>query len=185
MRRFAAAIDRLTGGTGRLVSWLTLAMVLVGAFNAVARYLGRSIGWSLASNGWLELQWYLFSLVFLLAAAWGLATDAHVRVDVVYSRLSDRGRAWIDLLGSLLLLLPFCVFVLVVSWPAVRASWQVREVSSDPGGLTRYPLKAMILVAFVLLALQGLAEVARAWDRLRRGDTGGDDVAPRPREVRL
>src|SRR5690606_6001534 len=117
MLRIAAAIDRVTGAVGRAVAWLTVLMTAVGAFNAIARYLGRFIGVNLASNAWLELQWYLFSVIFLLGAAWVLREDAHVRVDVFYSRLSARGQALIDLLGTLLLLIPFSAFVLWVSIP--------------------------------------------------------------------
>lgn len=165
--RAAAGIDRLNGWIGSAVSWLVLAMALLGAFNAVARYLGRYAGRPLTANVFLELQWYLFSLVFLLAAAWVLRQDAHVRVDVLYGRLPLRAQVWIDLAGGVLLLLPFCVFVLVVSWPTVHASWVIREGSPDPGGLPRYPLKAVILVAFGLLLLQGFAEAIKAIARLR------------------
>jgi TRAP-type mannitol/chloroaromatic compound transport system permease small subunit len=94
--------------------WL---MVLVGAFNAVARYLGRFLGVHLSSNAYIELQWYLFSLVFLLGAAWVLREDAHVRVDVLYARVTARTQAIIDILGTLLLLVPFSAFVLWVSRP--------------------------------------------------------------------
>ncbi|HVS02790.1 MAG TPA: TRAP transporter small permease subunit [Thermoanaerobaculia bacterium] len=163
----ANAIDRLTGWVGRAVAWLALVMVLVGAFNALARYGGRFIGVNLSSNLYLELQWYLFSVLFLLAAPWALREDAHVRVDVVFSRLSPRARAWVDVLGLLLLLLPFCAFTLWLSWPSVRASWAIREGSPDPGGLPRYPLKAVVLVCFALLLAQAAAELIRRLARLR------------------
>lgn len=159
--RWTAAIDRLSDLAGRATLWLVGIMVLVGAFNAVARYLGRTTGTNLSSNAYLELQWYLFSVVFLLGGAYALRHDAHVRVDLLLGRLGERGRAWIDLAGGLVFLLPFCVFMLVVSWPSVAASWAVRETSPDPGGLPRYPIKAMILVGFALLLLQGIAEVAK------------------------
>ncbi len=163
------AVDALSEWTGSAVRWLVGVMVLVGAFNAVARYLSRWTGVSLASNAYVELQWYLFSVVFLLGGAYALRHDAHVRVDVLYGRLGERRRAWIDLLGTLLFLLPFSAFMLVVSWPSVAASWRVREVSPDPGGLPRYPVKALILVAFVLLLLQGLAEAVKRVQVLRGG----------------
>jgi TRAP-type mannitol/chloroaromatic compound transport system permease small subunit len=159
--RVYRTLDRLSEGTGEIVRWLTLLMVLVAAFNAVARYAGRFIGFNLSSNAWLELQWYMFSGVFLLGAACTLREDAHVRVDVLYGRLSWRPRAWIDLIGSLLFLLPFSIFGLIVSWPMVRNSWSILEGSPDPGGLPRYPIKSMILVGFFLLMLQGVAEVLR------------------------
>ncbi len=172
-------MDRMTGGLGRFISWLTLAMVLIGAYNAIARYLGRFIGVNLSSNLYLELQWYLFSLIFLLGAGFALKDDAHVRVDVVYGRLRTRTRALINVIGATLMLIPFSIFVLWVSWPSIRNSWVVREASPDPGGLPRYPLKAVILVAFVLLLAQGVAElcrdvgVLRRWRADRERDDGG------------
>ena len=175
LARFVAWTDRLNTRLGVAVSWLTLAMVAVGAYNAVVRYLGRFTGWNLSSNAYLELQWYMFSLVFLLGAAYALLTGAHVRVDVIFSRLPERWRRRIDLWGSLLFLIPFAVFGLVMSWPAVRNSWAVLEVSSDPGGLPRYPIKTVLLVAFTLLALQGLAEAARNWLRLRALKAGAEE----------
>jgi TRAP-type mannitol/chloroaromatic compound transport system permease small subunit len=165
--RLSRAIDALNRTVGRWVSWLTFAMVLVGAFNAVARYFDRAAGGGLSSNAYVELQWYLFSLVFLLGAPYALRADAHVRVDVLYGRLSARGKAWIDLVGGILFLIPFCLFALVVSWPSVRDSWSVREISPDPGGLARWPIKAAVLVAFGLLLLQGLSETIKRAALLR------------------
>ena len=165
--RVSAAIDRVTGAVGRAAAWLALVMVLVGAFNAVARYLGRYVGVNLSANVYLELQWYLFSMLFLLGAAWALRENAHVRVDVMFARLSERGQSLINILGTLLLLVPFCTFVLWVSVPVVRNSWIIREGSPDPGGLPRYPLKAMILVCFVLLLLQAVSELIKEVHRFR------------------
>jgi TRAP-type mannitol/chloroaromatic compound transport system permease small subunit len=162
------------------VAWLTLVMVLVGSFNALARYFGRWAGVNLSSNAWLELQWYLFSLVFLLGAAHTLERGAHVRVDVLYGRLSLRARAWIDLLGALLFLVPFTLFALWVSWPAVRNSWAIREGSGDPGGLPRFPIKTAILVGFGLLLVQGLSEAVKAAARLRAGATPAEPIASEP-----
>jgi TRAP-type mannitol/chloroaromatic compound transport system permease small subunit len=136
-------------------------MVLLGSFNAIVRYLGPLVGLNLSSNAYIEAQWYLFTLLFLLAAAYTLKHDRHVRVDVWYSRLSRRAQAWIDLVGGVLFLIPFTLFGLWVTWPAVRASWRIMEGSPDPGGLPRYPIRTVILVAFLLLALQGVAEVIR------------------------
>ena len=154
-------VERLNRGLGRLAGWLVLAMVLLGAFNAIARYLGRYVGVNLSSNAYLELQWYLFSLVFLLGGAYTLLRDDHVRVDVLYGRLSRRARGLVDLAGTVVLLVPFAIFVLWVSWPAVRNSWAVLEGSPDPGGLPRYPIRTMILVGFALLLLHGLARLPR------------------------
>tara|TARA_B100000530_G_scaffold280454_1_gene194002 strand:- start:538 stop:1053 length:516 start_codon:yes stop_codon:yes gene_type:complete len=156
-----AKIDGFTNRVGSWVSWMTLLMVVVGAFNAVARYLGKWVGVHLSSNAYIEAQWYLFSLIFLLGAAHTLQRDQHVRVDVLYSRLSTAGKAWLDLIGTALFLVPFSIFGLIVSWPAVRNSWAVWEVSPDPGGLARYPIKTMMLVCFALLLLQALSELLK------------------------
>ncbi len=165
--RFSRAIDRMNGAIGSVISWLVVVMILIGAFNAVARYLGRFTGWNLSSNAYLELQWYLFSLVFLLGAAWTLRENAHVRVDVLYSRLSARSQAWINTVGAVVFLLPFAVFGFVMSIETVVDSWKVLEGSPDPGGLPRYPLKTMIPVAFVLLFVQGLSELFKSMAVLR------------------
>lgn len=185
MRRwlaFSGAVDRFNERLGRGISWLALVMVLIGAYNAVARYLGRFLGANLSSNAYIELQWYLFSALFLLGAAYTLKRDAHVRVDVFYGRLRARGRAWINLLGTLLFLIPFCGFGLWVSWPSVRNSWAVREVSPDPGGLPRYPIKTVILIAFALLLVQGVALIIRQIAILA-GSTAKDDGPHRPEGV--
>jgi TRAP-type mannitol/chloroaromatic compound transport system permease small subunit len=157
--RIARLIDALNERLGRVICWLTLAMVLIASTNAVARKLGRWAGRNLTSNAWIEAQWYLFSAVFLLGAAYALKQNAHVRVDVVYDRLSARARAWINLLGSLLFLLPFSIVMLAVCWGPVAASWSVGEMSPDPGGLPRYPIKTLLPIAFILLILQGIAEI--------------------------
>lgn len=174
--RLSAAIDWMTERVGRIVAWLVVLMVVVASYNAVARYLGRYIGRNFSSNAYVELQWYLFSLVFLLCAGWALKEDSHVRVDVFYGRVSERTRAWINLLGGIFLMVPFCIFVLWASIPSVRNSWAAREVSADPGGLVRYPLKAMILVGFVLLLLQGFSEIIRTVQVLRH--VPGSHVTP-------
>lgn len=176
LKRLSSAIDALNDGIGAAIRWLALAMVLIGAYNAIARYLTRYTAMSLSSNAYLDLQWYLFSLIFLLGAAYGLRHDVHVRVDVLYSRLARRTRAWIDLAGTILFLLPFSVVMLWMAWPAVRNSWKIKEVSPDPGGLPRYPIKAVIVVSFALLFLQGASQAIKLVGVLR-GEAGpGEDL---------
>ena len=176
--KLSDSIDRFSERTGRVVYWLTLAMVIVGSFNAVVRYLDKYTGLGLSSNTYIELQWYLFGLVFLLGAAYTLKDNAHVRVDVFYGRLSRRGRAWINIAGTVLFLLPFCVTMIVVSWPAVRNSWAVLEASPDPGGLPRYPIKSIIPIAFALLIVQGISMLIKEIAIITGHDAGEDASEP-------
>ncbi len=171
--RLSRWIDRLNLALGRLVAWLALLMIAIGAYNALARYLGRFIGFNLSSNAYLELQQYLFSALVLLAAAGVLAKDEHVRVDVLYGRLGRRARSWIDLVGALLFLIPFCAFTLALAWPAVSNSWAIFEQSPDPGGLPRYPLKSLVPIAFTLLILQGVSQAIVQVARLRGHEPEG------------
>ena len=154
--RLSRAIDRLNDAVGHLVYWLVLAAVVVSAGNAMIRYT-----LDLSSNAWLELQWYLYSAVFLLAAGYTLLHNEHVRIDVIYSHLPPRVRAWIDLLGSLFFLLPMALIILVLSWPMVVESIERNEYSSDAGGLLRWPVKLLIPVGFLLLTLQGFSEIIK------------------------
>ncbi len=160
-------IDRLNRGLGRAVAWLLLVMVAIGAYNAIARWSEKYTGVPLSSNAWLELQWYLFSLVFLLGAPWALRRGDHVRVDVIYGGLPERGRWWIDLFGTLIFLIPFCIFAVWISIDFVADSWAEGEMSNDPGGLPRWPLKPVVPIAFLLILLQGVSELCKRVALLR------------------
>ncbi|ODU25962.1 MAG: C4-dicarboxylate ABC transporter [Thiobacillus sp. SCN 62-729] len=165
----ARLIDALTERIGRLVIWLVLAATLISAGNALARYtLGES------SNAWLEIQWYLFGALFLLAAGYTLKHNGHVRIDIFYNRLGPRGQAWIDLAGGLLFLLPMAVLLAWLAWPIFHEAWVTHETSPDAGGLLRWPVKLLLPVGFALLALQGVAEVIK-----RIGVLSGHLVLPR------
>lgn len=153
---FSRLIDRLNGLIGRLVYWLILVSVIVSSGNATVRYI-----FSRSSNGWLEIQWYLFSAVFLLGAGYTLLNNEHVRIDIIYGRLSPRGRAWIDLLGGLFFLLPMALIIMSLAWPMFMDSWVRNEYSTDAGGLIRWPVKLLIPVGFFLLVLQGLSEIIK------------------------
>lgn len=162
-------IDALSSAVGRATGFLVIVIALLGAGNAVARYISRFTDVSLSSNAWLELQWYLFAIIFLLGAAVTLRDNAHVRVDVLFHRLSPRARAWIDLCGAALFLIPFCVIMIWVCWNPTHSSWAIREMSPDPGGLPRWPIKMAVPIAFALLLLQALANLARTVAVLRHG----------------
>lgn len=169
MERIFTWIEHLSEWIGRLVSWLVLVVVLVGSWNAAARYLGKGLGVELSANALQDMQWFGFSLVFLLGAAWTLQRDEHVRVDVIYHRLPERTRAWINVAGHALFLIPFCLVLIWASWPMVRDAWAIREQSPDPGGLPRFPIKAALPAGFALLLAQGLATLARELRRARGG----------------
>ena len=159
--RIGERIDLFNDWVGRIISWLVGAMVLLGVYNAVTRKLSQTIGVDLSSNAYIEGQWYMFSLVFLWGAAYTLKHGAHVRVDVLYSRISRKKQAWVDIAGTVLFLIPLCLVILWVSTPYASESWRIFEVSPDPGGLPRYLIKTAIPVAFVLLLLQAFSELIK------------------------
>lgn len=152
----SSIIDRMNEVIGRTMGWLILIAVLVSATNAVIRKL-----FSVSSNAWLELQWYLFGAAFLLAAAYTLRENGHVRIDVLYGRVSEKTRQWIDLLGHLFFLMPFSVLMVVYLVPYTVQSFTSGEVSTNSGGLIIWPAKAMMLVGFVLLTIQGVSEIIK------------------------
>ncbi|MGB3545074.1 TRAP transporter small permease subunit [Rubrivirga sp.] len=154
--------DRLSSAVGWLASRLVVVLVVSGGLAALFRYVGPMLGVSPALNALGDIQWMVFSAVFLLGAAWGLSDDAHVRVDVVYGRLRPRGRAIIDLLGTVLLLLPLCALLLWASWPAVLEAIAIRESALDAGGLARWPVKLLVPLGLGLLAVQGVAQALKA-----------------------
>jgi len=149
-------IDALNESVGRAVLWLVLAATLISAANAGMRY-----AFDMASNAWLEMQWYLFAAIFLLAAGYTLKHNGHVRIDILYGRLTERRRAWVDLIGSLFFLLPFSLLLLWFSWPGFIDAFQHSEMSPDAGGLLRWPVRLLIPLGFALLALQGFSEIVK------------------------
>jgi TRAP-type mannitol/chloroaromatic compound transport system permease small subunit len=163
--RLASLLDALSERIGRLVSWLTLGMVLATVTVVVMRYAaGMGLIWLQESINWMH------SLVFMLGAAYTLKADEHVRVDVFYRGMSERRKAVINLAGTILFLLPLCAFLVVESWQYVATSWRIAERSREAGGLPMiYLLKTVIPAMAVLLALQGLSMVLRAGQRLRGG----------------
>ena len=165
----ARLIDALTERVGRVVIWLVLVATLISAGNALTRYLlGES------SNAWLEIQWYLFGAMFMLAAGYTLKHNGHVRIDILYNRFGPRGQAWIDLAGGLLFLLPMALLLMWLAWPMFHEAWVTHEMSPDAGGLVRWPVKLLLPAGFALLALQGVAEVIK-----RIGVLSGHLVLPR------
>ena len=158
MQLLVNGIQRLNSAVGKAISYLTIALVLVIITDVLLRYF-----FSATSAASFELEWHLFAATFLLGAAWTLKEDRHVRVDLFYQRFSDRGKAWVNLIGSLFLLLPFCYVSFAESLSFVSSSFAVRETSPDPGGLpARYIIKSAIPIGFFLLGLQGVANVLKS-----------------------
>ncbi|MEQ1944892.1 TRAP transporter small permease subunit [Mesorhizobium sp. VNQ89] len=149
-------IDRFNEIVGKSVSWLILVAILVSAANAVVR---KTLNTS--SNAWLELQWYLFGAAFLLAAAYTLKQNEHIRIDIVYGAFSRRVQHWIDLLGHIFFLMPFTILMIAYFIPYVGQSFRSGEMSSSAGGLIIWPAKALLLAGFVLLGLQGISEIIK------------------------
>jgi len=154
--RFSGLIDALNEFVGRALYWLVLAAVLVSSGNALMRY-----SFSLSSNAWLELQWYLFGAVFLLCAGYTLLHNEHIRIDVLAGRLSRRAQSWIDVFGIVLFLLPMALIIMWLSWPIFVDAYVHKEMSGNAGGLIRWPAKLLIPVGFFLLALQGVSELIK------------------------
>ncbi|HTJ98226.1 MAG TPA: TRAP transporter small permease subunit [Bordetella sp.] len=149
-------IDALNARVGRTVAWATLLVVLVSAGNAVVRKVFHN-----SSNAWLELQWYLFGAMFLLSAGYTLLRNEHVRVDILSSRLSRRKQIGIEIFGVLFFLLPVCCLILALSWPVFVDSYASNEMSSNSGGLVRWPVKLLIPIGFGLLVLAGISHLIK------------------------
>jgi TRAP-type mannitol/chloroaromatic compound transport system permease small subunit len=149
-------IDKVNEVIGRWVAWLILVSILVSAGNAVIRK-----AFNTSSNAWLELQWYLFGAAFLLASAYTLRQNEHIRIDVVYFLFSRRVQHWIDLLGHILFLMPFALLMIFYLVPYVSLSFRSGEMSINAGGLIVWPAKAMLLVGFLLLGIQGVSEIIK------------------------
>ena len=160
--RLSGAIDGVNERFGRIADWCVLLACLISAGNALVRY-----GFSFSSNAWLEIQWYLFAAMFMLGAPYTLKRNEHVRVDVIYGNLSPRLKLWVDLLGGILFLMPPVLIIGWMSWPLFYDSWQSGEVSSNAGGLIRWPVKLLLPLGFGLLALQGLSEIIKRIAALR------------------
>lgn len=149
-------IDKINERVGKGAFWLVLLMTIVSSGNAVVRFL-----FDYSSNGLLEIQWYLFAAIFLLCSPYTLQKNEHVRIDVISGKFSPRGLAIIDIIGTLFFLLPMVVLVLWLSLPLVADSFRINEMSANAGGLIRWPVKALLPLGFLLLALQGVSELIK------------------------
>ncbi|MCW2243686.1 TRAP transporter small permease subunit [Azospirillum canadense] len=154
--RISGLIDAVNNGIGKLVYWLVLAAVVVSSVNAVVRY---SINYS--SNAWLELQWYLFAAIFMLCSGYTFLRNEHIRIDIILGRFSRRAQAAVDVFGIVVFLFPMAILIMWLSWPMFMDSFRTGEMSSDAGGLIRWPAKLLVPVGFFLLSAQGLSELIK------------------------
>ena len=154
--QFSALIDALNEKIGVICNWLVLLACVVSAGNAMVRY-----AYDTSSNAWLEVQWYMFAVIVMFGASYTLKRNEHVRVDLFYMTLSRRGQLWVDILGTLIFLLPTCAILAWLSWPFFMQSFNVYEHSSNAGGLLRWPIKLVLPLGFALVALQGLSELIK------------------------
>ena len=165
MRSFlalSAAIDQVNEKIGYICNFLVLAACIVSAANAMIRY---AFGYS--SNGWLELQWYMFAILVMFGASYTFKRNEHVRVEIMYLMLPERGQLWLDMIGTLFFLIPSCLLLAYLSWPFFMQSYSIGEMSGNAGGLVRWPIKFVIPSGFVMLALQGVSEVIKRIAALR------------------
>lgn len=149
-------IDRFNNGIGKLIGWLVLAAVLISAGNAIVRK-----AFSIGSNSMLEIQWYLFAAVFMLGAGYAFLRNVHVRIDFISSKLSKRTNTIIDILGIIIFLIPLCLILINLSWPLFYSAWKIGEMSSNAGGLIRWPVLILIPLGFSLLLLQAFSELIK------------------------
>ena len=160
--KISKAIDLLNDSLGWIANWLVLLACLLSAGNAMSRY-----AFDLSSNAWLEIQWYLFAAIVMLGASHTLRKNEHVRVDILYTHMSERGKEWLDLIGTAVFLVPS---MLVISWysiPFFMQSWSIQEISGNAGGLIRWPVKILVPIGFSLVGLQGISEIIKRAASLR------------------
>jgi TRAP-type mannitol/chloroaromatic compound transport system permease small subunit len=152
----SSAIDLLNEKIGYVCNLLVLAACIVSAGNAMIRY-----AFSYSSNSWLEMQWYMFAILVMFGASYTFKRNEHVRVEIFYLFLTERGQLWLDMIGTLFFLIPSCLLLSYLSWPFFMQSYAVGEISSNAGGLVRWPIKIVVPAGFVMLALQGVSEVIK------------------------
>lgn len=183
--RVSGLLDSLSERVGGVSVYLVIVTVAIGFYNVLVRYIARFIGVQLSSNLFIEMQWYLYSLVFFLGFAYILKNGINVRVDFIYANWSRKRQAMLDFWGHLFLLVPYCVIGIWVTVHPVMTSWRQWEMSPDPDGLPRAPLKTMIIVAFVLLLLQAISELIKLYAVLRDEEEEVEDLAEHQGALRI
>lgn len=156
------AIDWFNQGLGKIANWMVMLACVISAGNAMVRY-----AFDTSSNAWLEVQWYMFTVIVMFGAAYTLKRNEHVRVDIVYMQVGERGQYWIDLIGAIVFLMPACLLLTWLAWPFFMQSYNIGEHSGNAGGLVRWPIKFLLPAGFALVALQGISEIIKRIAALR------------------
>lgn len=154
--KLSSRIDAFTRWTGKRVAWLIVLAVIISAVNAIIRKT-----FDTSSNSWLELQWVLFSIVFLLCAPWTLLDNEHIRIDIVNNALPKKARNLIDVVGHVFFLFPICIVMIITGVPFFQRSFHINEQSGNAGGLPQWPAKSLIMIAFAFLLVQGISELIK------------------------
>jgi TRAP-type mannitol/chloroaromatic compound transport system permease small subunit len=178
--KLSGVIDAVNAWIGRRLAWLVLVAVLVSAANATVRKV-----FDTSSNAWLELQWVLFSIVFLLCASWTLLANEHIRIDIVNNMLSRRTRNAIELVGHTLFLLPLAIIMMVTSLPFFIRSFEIKEQSMNAGGLPQWPTKSLIFIGFTMLFFQGISELIKRIAVMQGRIPDPHEVQPHPLEAEI
>ena len=160
-------LEKLNSLVAITTRWGVLIMIGIGTWNVIGRYLGVFIGYNLSSNSLIEAQWYLFSFIFLFGLSWTLQKKGHVRVDILEGLWKDKRKLKVEFLGTILLLLPFSIGVMIISINPALQSWQINELSPDPNGLPRYLIKTLIPLGFLLLTLQGISDAIKSYSKIK------------------
>lgn len=154
--KLSALIDRVNEWLGRVIMWLVLAAVLISAGNAIVRK-----AFSIGSNAFLEIQWYIFAAVFMLGVGYVMLKNAHVRIDFISSKLSKRTNAWIDAIGIVVFTIPLSIIMIDLGWPLFYRAWELGEVSHNAGGLIRWPVLLLVPLGFAILLAQSVSELIK------------------------
>lgn len=154
--KLSRGIDAFTRWTGKRLAWLILLAVVISAVNAIMRKT-----FDISSNSWLELQWVLFSIVFLMCSPWTLLDNEHIRIDIVSNALPKTARSVIDVIGHAFFLMPLCIVMIITGGPFFMRSFEVNEQSGNAGGLPQWPAKSLVIIGFVFLLVQGISELIK------------------------
>jgi len=168
MDKITKLIDKITSFKGTIISWLTLLMIFLGTYNAITRKISQYIGVNLSSNMFIELQWYMYGIIFIFGLSYALLHKSHVRIDIFYNRFSTKTKNLIDFLSGIFIYIPTSFALILLTYPMVKKSWEIKEMSPDPQGLPRYIIKIALLLGLILFFLQCISETIKSYKKLKK-----------------